>query len=264
MSADTSDAALARSLYDAERTMRAAEPLRSLRPDLTLAGAYTIQREVDALRSAAGETPLGWKIGLASRAFMARVGADEPFWARTFSGKVFDSPATLDLSGWFRAQFEPELALVLGVDLAGPGVTREQARAAIRAVRPAFEIVDKRASIDGVDVIESVADSGWFAGAVLGPEVPADGLDLDAVSVVVRDESGGPETNGSSSILMDGPSGCLAWLANRVADFGLSLRSGDIVLSGTMTGAHPITVQPSTVTYTGLGPQPITISVAGR
>lgn len=265
MSTGISDTSLAQSLLEAEQSMRQAEPLRSRRPELTLTGAYAIQREADALRVAAGEAPFGWKIGLASREFMARVGAEEPFWARAFSSRVVDSPATLDLSRWFRAQFEPELALVLGADLAGPGVTREQARAAIRAVRPAFEIVDKRAAVDGVDVIESVADSGWFAGAVLGPEVSADGLNLDAVTVVVREDGGsGTETTGAATILMDGPSGCLAWLANRVADFGLVLHTGDIVFSGTMTGAHPIARQPAIATYRGLGSEPIAISVSGR
>ena len=122
MSADISDSALARSLYGAEQTLRKAEPMLSRRPDLTLAGAYAIQREVDDLRIATGAEPIGWKIGLASRAFMERVGAEEPFWARIFEGRIFDSPAEIDLSRYFRAQFEPELALVLGRDLAGPGV----------------------------------------------------------------------------------------------------------------------------------------------
>ena len=94
-------------------------------------------------------------------------------------------------------------------------------------------------------------------------KIPADGLDLDAVSVVVRDGAG-TETTGAATILMDGPAGCLAWLANRVADSGLALHAGDVVLSGTMTGAHPITGQPSVVTYTGLASEPISISVAGR
>jgi 2-keto-4-pentenoate hydratase len=262
MSEGTGNTALAQSLFDAEQTLRKAEPLRSRRPELTLAEAYAIQREVDAARTAAGAQPFGWKIGLASRAFMERVGADEPFWARTYSEKVVDSPATLDLSRWFRAQFEPELGLVLGRDLVGPGVTRERARAAIRAVRPAFEIVDQRAAVDGIIVIEAVADSGWFAGAVLGPEVPAAGLDLDAVTISVRE--GDTETAGAASMLMDGPAGCLAWLANRVADAGLTLHAGDIVLSGTMTGAHPITSQPAVVTYNGLGPESISISVSGQ
>lgn len=264
MNADTSVAALARSLFEAEQMLRKAEPLRSVRPDLTVADAYAIQREVDRLREAAGERPIGWKIGLASREFMARVGATEPFWARMYSGRVYDNGATLDLSRYFRAQFEPELALVLGADLAGPGITREQARAAIRSVRPAFEIVDTRAAVNGVDVLESTADSGWNAGGVLGPEVPAAGLDLDAVTIVVREGADGmTETTGAATILMDGPAGCLAWLANRVADSGLALRAGDIILSGTMTGAHPITDHPATVTYSGLGPEPISISVSG-
>jgi len=263
MSARADFAALAQSLYDAEQTGQATQAMLTQQPDLTLTDAYAVQREVDALRVAGGASPFGWKIGLASRAFMERVGADEPFWARTFSDRIFDSPATIDLSGWHNARFEPELALVLGADLAGPGVTREQARAAIRAVRPAFEIVDSRATVNGVVVIESVADSGWFAGAVLGPEIPADGLDLDGVTVAVR-EGDGTETTGAATILMDGPAGCLAWLANRVADSGLSLRAGDIVLSGTMTGAHPISREPSTATYSGVSPEPITISVVGR
>ena len=118
MSAAMSNAELARTLFDSEQTLRKAAPLRSHRPGLTLADAYAIQREVDGLREAAGQQPIGWKIGLASREFRARMGASEPFWARMYSGRVHDSGATLDLSRYHQARFEPELGLVLGADLA--------------------------------------------------------------------------------------------------------------------------------------------------
>jgi 2-oxo-hept-3-ene-1,7-dioate hydratase len=265
MSGETSNAALARSLYESERTVRKAPALRSRRPDLTLADAYLIQREVDALREAAGERPIGWKIGLASREFMARMGASEPFWARMYSGRVFDNGAVIEMDRYHHARFEPELGLVLGSDLAGPGVTSEQARAAIRAVRPAFEIVDTRANVEGLVVVEAVADSGSFAGVVLGPEVASDGLDLDAITIVVREgENGETVTHGAAAVLADGPAGILAWLANQVGAAGMALRAGEIVLAGTMTGAHAITEHPAVVAYSGLGPQPIEVRVSGR
>ncbi|MGH9176001.1 MAG: 2-keto-4-pentenoate hydratase, partial [Vicinamibacterales bacterium] len=224
MSETMSNADLARALFDAEQTVRKAAPLRSHRPGLTLADSYAIQREVDALREATGQQPIGWKIGLASREFMARMGASEPFWARMYSSRVHDSGATLDLSRYHHARFEPELGLILGVDLTGPGVTSEQARAAIRAVRPAFEIVDTRADVEGLVVVEAVADSGSNAGCVLGPEVPAAGLDLDAITIVVREgDEGATVMHGAATILMDGPAGILAWLANQVGAAGLSL-----------------------------------------
>jgi 2-keto-4-pentenoate hydratase len=259
-------AALARRLWEAEQALTRARPLLADQPDLSIADAYRVQREVDELRLAAGDTPIGRKIGLASRELLARVGAREPFWARVFAGRRFSSGVTLDLGRYFQVLLEPEIALVLGADLAAPHTTREQARAAVRAVAPAFEVVERRTRSEGIVVAETIADSGWNAGCVLGAEIPAGAIDLDAVEMTLHSARSGHLATGRSSALMDGPAGCLAWLANAAAAAGLPLRAGEIVLSGAVTGAaYPLAPGDMvTAEFHGLGTAPAVVTVSAR
>src|SRR5690606_32975029 len=156
------------------------------------AHAYAVQRAVTALREQDGSRRVGWKIGLSSAELMQRAGMDEPFWAPIFDSGMHQSGATLAVKRFLFPRVEVEVALVLGEDLNRRRITPEDARGAIRAVHPAFEIVDVRTTTRTLDALESTADSGWNAGFVLGPELPAEGIDLSAVTARVLEDY--PET----------------------------------------------------------------------
>lgn len=255
---------LAETLWDAERSAQPARELRALLPELDIATAYAIRREVDLMRMIHGAAPVGRKIGLASRELLERAGAAEPFWAYIFSTGQARNNATLDLRGLLRPQLEPEIAVVLGEDLDAPGVTYERARAAIATVHPAFEIVDTRTDVRGLDVPEVIADSGWNAGFVLGEAVPAAGLDLDAIRVRLVSAVNGPLREGDAAMLLDGPVGCLAWLAEKLLAIGEPLRAGEIVLTGTLAGATPLKYGDTlTAEFTGFGPRVLKVTVSG-
>jgi 2-keto-4-pentenoate hydratase len=256
--------ALAETLWDAERTGRPARRLRALLPELSVANAYAIRREVDLMRMIQGAAPVGRKIGLAARELQERFGAEEPFWAYIFSTGRLRNGATLDLSGLLRPQLEPEVAVLLGHDLDTPGVTKARAAAAIATVQPAFEIVDQRTDAEGFDLGEVIADSGWNAGFLLGDAIPATGLDLDAVQVRLSSAVRGELRTGDATELMDGPAGCLAWLAEKMIAIGEPLRAGELVLTGTLAGATPLKYSDTiTAEFTGLGPQPVKVWVSG-
>ena len=256
--------ALAEMLWDAERTGRPARRLRALLPELSVSNAYAIRREVDLMRMTQGAAPVGRKIGLAARELQERFGAEEPFWAYIYSTGSLRNGATLDLKGVLRPQLEPEVAVLLGHDLDTPGVTKARAAAAIATVQPAFEIVDQRTDADGSDLAEAIADSGWNAGFVLGDALPAAGLDLDAVRVRLISAVQGDLRSGDASALMDGPAGCLAWLAEKMIAIGEPLRAGEIILTGTLAGAVPLKYSDTiTAEFTGLGPAPVSVRVSG-
>jgi 2-keto-4-pentenoate hydratase len=253
---------LAAALWDAERTRTPTQPLRERVAGFAVDDAYAVQFEVAALRQAAGARAIGRKVGLASRAFLQRVGASEPFWAFVHDSGQYEDGASVPVSAFIRPRLEVELALVLGTDLPDPEITLEQARAAIAAVCPAFELVDVRTTTAGVDVIESIADSGWNAGCILGARIPAEGLDLSAVTATV---TGVDEAGAARVLLDDGPAGSLRWLANRAAAQGHPLRAGEIVLSGTLLPVLPLAPgRTTTATFHGLGPQPVSVSVTGH
>jgi 2-keto-4-pentenoate hydratase len=256
---------VARRLWQAEQAGIVTQRLTAMLPDLTLDEAYVVRREVDLLRMATGAIPVGRKIGLASRELLARAGVDEPYWAYIFDNGVVQNGATLDLSRYFRVRLEPEIALVLGKDLSERPVGRTQVASAIRGVHPAFELVDIRTDIEGLQVAEAIADSGWNAGYVLGEGVPADGVDLDAIGVRVSSQRSGPlSALGRADMLLDGPLGCLTWLAERLIADGEPLRAGEIVLTGTLAGAIPIAAgETVTAEFSGIGDEPLVVHLSG-
>jgi 2-keto-4-pentenoate hydratase len=63
---------------------------------------------------------------------------------------------------------------------------------------------------------------------------------------------------------MDGPAGCLAWLAEKMIAIGEPLRAGELVLTGTLAGATPLKYSDTiTAEFTGLSPEPVKVWVSG-
>lgn len=259
---------LASRLWHAESEARPARPLRDDVPSLTLADAYEIRAEVDALRMAHGAIPVGRKIGLAARELQELAGVDEPFWAYIFSTGRIEPGATLHLSRYINPRIEPEIALTLRHDLDGPTIAPGDVAAAVGVIQPALEVVDARTSAPGLDVVEVTADSGANAGFILGDPIPVAGVDLGAlcrVSVAVSSRSDPSlARSGDVGALMDGPLGCLLWLARHVCARGEPLRAGEIVLTGTLAGAIPVRSGDTlTVAFHGLSDQPLELAVSG-
>lgn len=258
---------LALSLWRAELAADPAQPLRERLDGFSLAHAYAVQRAVSALREEAGARRVGWKVGLSSVEMLRRAGMQEPFWAPIYDSGQHGSGATLAVRRFIFPRVETEVALVLGADLDHRRVSLEEAQAAIAAVHPAFEIVDVRTTTRVLDALESTADSGWNAGFVLGPELPADGVDVSAVTArILEDYPGTAGQVGQASLLIGGgPVSCLQWLAERAHAARQPLRAGDIILSGTILPVLPLTPGTTiTAEFTGLSDEPVTVSVSGR
>jgi len=79
-----------------------------------------------------------------------------------------------------------------------------------------------------------VADDFFGAGCVLGPaRRDWRGLDLAACEAIMT-VNGKSVGRGSGALVLGHPLEALAWLANSLAERGKALRSGDIVMTGSM------------------------------
>src|SRR5687767_15856725 len=87
-------------------------------------------------RIAAGETPIGWKVGFGTQAAMQRFGLAAPLVGFLTDRGLVPSGGTVSLEGWDRPAAEPEIAGKMGRDLAA-GADEAAARAAISALAPA-------------------------------------------------------------------------------------------------------------------------------
>jgi 2-oxopent-4-enoate/cis-2-oxohex-4-enoate hydratase len=134
---------------------------------------------------------------------------------------------------------EAEIALILKRGLKGPGVTPDEVLAATEFIVPCFEIVDSRISGWDIRIVDTVADNASCGVFVLGP-VRSDPRvhDLAALEVQVW-KNDRPLSSGLGSAVQGSPLASVAWLANTLGGYGVSLDAGEIILSGSLVPLEP-------------------------
>jgi 2-keto-4-pentenoate hydratase len=207
-------------------------------PDLDLDGAYAIQEALVARLVAAGQRPIGWKVGMAG--IVGRTPqSDGPIYGRLLAPMLVDDGGTLSAGALHEPFAEGEIAFVLGQALRGPGVDADAVRAATVEVRPAIEVFARRLDADASATADMVADNALCAHVVLGEPVAADAVDLRLVGLVFARSATIVATGAGAQVLGD-PAASVAWLANALAARGQELAAGDVVISGAVAGAHPV------------------------
>jgi 2-oxo-hept-3-ene-1,7-dioate hydratase len=174
-----------------------------------------------------------------------------------FDDMLFESGATIPKGRFIQPRIEAEIAFVLKTDLSGPNCGREQVMAATDHVVASLEILDTR--ILRVDpetkatrtIVDTIADNAANAGIVMGMErqKPSD-FDLRWVGVIVK-RNGEVEETGLGAGVLDDPASGIAWLANRLSQYGDHLRAGDIVLSGSFI--RPLEATPGSASEADFG-----------
>ena len=209
-------------------------PLTEATPGLALAEAYDIQRNLEQAVVARGERVIGWKVGFTGAAAQAAYGVTEPVAGFMLASGVFSSGDAVPAARFVGLGVEAEIAFLLKADLAGPGVTAASALLAVEGALPALELIDLRfaGKPRGVDM---VADGVATNAIVLGrPLTSVMGLDL-ALEGVVFEQNGEVVATNTAAEVMGNPLHSLAWLANTLGRMGRGLRTGDVVLTGSIS-----------------------------
>ncbi len=200
---------------------------------LSLDEGYRVQLGLVARRIAAGERQIGWKVGLTSKAIQQQVGFHEPVFACIFdetpSGHVF-TPASLIEPG-----FESELCMRLARDLP-PGSDLSAARDAVGQVHPALEIIETRGPVQQMGLL--LADNGQQKTCVLGTPVS---LPAEPEAVICSVQiNGALVATGTGNAVLGNPLNSLVWLATKLSEYGRSLKTGEIVMTGSFVRQFPI------------------------
>ena len=101
----------------------------------------TAQLTTRRARIAAGEKPLGWKVGLGSPTTMQKLGLQAPLIGFLMQRALLASGSKVSLRGYIKPVMEPEIGVRMARDLPG-GVTAKAAAAAIKEIMPAVELAD--------------------------------------------------------------------------------------------------------------------------
>lgn len=236
---------LADAFAQARRTGEPISPPRTRIESMTLDDAYEVQLLQEQAFVQAGDPVVGRKIGLTSFAMQEQLGVDQPDFGFVTRSMAAGEGHRFSPDAFIQPKVEPELALVLAHDLRGPGVTREQAIAAVGSVHAAIEIIDSRVADWDIALVDTVADNA-SCGAIAWASDPMD-VDLAALDQVECSLRLGPAgqdgevvATGRGSDVMGHPAEPLAWLANVLGERGVTLQAGQVVLTGSFTSAFPV------------------------
>jgi 2-keto-4-pentenoate hydratase len=235
--------ALARRLDEAWDSRRPITPLSESAGLSSVDDAYRIQDAWTELRVARGEQVVGRKIGLTSRAMQEAAGVYEPDFGALWSSRFVpacDERAELPWETFIQPRLEGEIAFLLGRPLAGPDVTLDDALDATDALAASFEVVDSRIIRKQFRLVDTVSDNASYGAFTLGPwDRGLTRTDLRTLGMLIsRNDEIVVEGVGAASL--GHPARAVAWLANKLAEFGVALAPGDIVLSGSLGAAIPI------------------------
>jgi 2-keto-4-pentenoate hydratase len=228
---------ISRDLYGAERDRRTLRPITETYPEIDIDTAYKIQLGLIQLKEADGEKIVGKKIGLTSKAMQKMLNVDQPDYGHIFDSMVLRDGVVFRVAELIQPKIEPEIAFILDREIKGPGVTPMQVLAATRFVVPALEIIDSRIEGWRIKLCDTIADNASSARVVLGSSPKrVDERDLKLVGMILE-KNGDIVQTGAGGAVLGHPAVAVAWLANAVGWFGVSLNAGDIIMPGALCGA---------------------------
>src|ERR1700741_1040100 len=219
---------------------RLTEGVMNLWEDARVIRGMRAQLELRRKRLAAGDAPLGWKVGFAAPAMLERLDITGPLVGFLTRNARVQSGGSVSLAGWAKPGAEPRIAAHSGRDVPA-GADHATAQAAIAGISPAIEIVDLTAPPEDPERI--LSGNIYQRHVVLNGTGPAragsasDGLTCRVIrraSEFARTSD--PQANTGEWV------GIVRHVADVLAAFGERLRSGEIVITGSVV--PPLAIEP--------------------
>jgi len=206
-------------------------------PGITIDDAYKIQLRLIEKRKKRGEVVIGKKVGLTSKAMQQLAGIDEPDYGHLTDRMVVLEGLPIRVSELIQPMVEAEIAFVLKEDLKGPGVLVSDVIRATEYIMPALEIIDGRTKRDGRRIDDSVADNAGTGRVVFSGKMSSIGdVDLRYVGLVFE-KNGDIVSTAAGAAVLGHPAQAVAWLANKLSKYGVSLNAREVVISGSLVAA---------------------------
>ncbi|MBB6262584.1 2-oxo-hept-3-ene-1,7-dioate hydratase [Paenochrobactrum gallinarii] len=238
-------------LLESHRTKVQGKRPSEMFPHIKIEDSYAISSAVADAKVKAGARVIGHKVGLTSRAMQASSKIDEPDYGYMFDDLLLADGAKVPFDSFCVPRVEPELTFILKDRLVGPNIGLVDVLRATEWIVPSIEIIDARVT-EPRKIFDTVADNGAAAGLVLGgrPMRPDD-VDLRWAGAIFYRNSDIEETGLAAGVLGH-PAMAIAWLANKLAQFGDGLEPGQMILSGSFT--RPVWAAKGDTLHADFGP----------
>lgn len=227
----------ARELFEAEETTSEIKPLTERDKDLDVKDAYQIQLETVKLKTDQGKKVIGKKVGLTSKAMQEMLKVDEPDYGHLFDDMEVKNGDVIDTKTMIAPRVEAEIGFILSEDLVGPNITFLDVIMATDYVVPTLEIIDSRIEDWKIKLVDTVADNGSSAKVVIGDQKKnLEEVDL-RLNGMILSKNDDIIATGAGAAALGHPAEAIAWLANKLSEFDITLKKGELILPGALSGA---------------------------
>ena len=231
-------------------------PITANEANFSVADGYTVLAEIERRRRAQGWQAVGRKIGFTNRTIWPRYGVYQPMWAPVWTRTVHfaaDGKATLPLNGLVQPRIEPEVVFKLK---ASPPVSDDPSAmlSCIEWIAPGFEIVQSHFPDWKFGAADCTAACGLHGALVIGATTPVTDTNRATLAAMLPafeltlSRGGSVIDRGTGSNVLGSPLLALAHLVRLLAQQpqapslqAPSLAAGEIVTTGTITDAWPVT-----------------------
>jgi len=242
-------AALAETVLAARSASRLIEPISASRADFDMSDAEAIAERILALRVAQGETRIGRKIGFTNRAMWETYGVTGPIWGDMFDTTVVDVPADpieIALPPLPQPRIEPEIVFGLRTAPDDPDMSLADLATCIDWVAHGYELVSAIYPNWQQSAADAHAACGMHGVLYVGPRQDFGALgsapDVVLAELQLTLTGGDVVATGKGRVVLDGPLHALRHLVSALDAMGADpLAAGDVVTTGTLTDAFPIT-----------------------
>lgn len=222
-----------------------AELPSELRP-ATIAQGYEIQSHIEQL----SKSPLwGWKIAATSLHGQKHINVDRPLAGRILRERLTPYGETVPLGSNRMGVAELEFAFRVGKDIEprSHGVwEQEEVMDAVDGLFLGSEMPDSRyEDFVAVGAAQLIADNACADRYMLGPEVKGNWRSVDLAAHQVSGWVKGQDDKvfeGKGENVLGDPRIAMTWIANELGRYGVTLRKGEFVTTGTCI--IPLTIRP--------------------
>ncbi len=205
---------------------------------LTLEQAYGVQDELIRLRQGKGEIVMGYKAGLTTTPAQKKFGINEAVRGTLFESMI-RQPGTVYKRDFSRMFIETEIGFRFEKEVTEPVKDIKSLKSAVVSVFPAIELPDLSYTdmnlAKGCDIIASNVAARTV---LIGKEVAKGAKELNEVNVTLF-HNGREVGSGIGSNALGDQWGALKWTVNSAVSGGGKIKSGYIVITGSLTQPMP-------------------------
>ncbi|MCF2570783.1 2-keto-4-pentenoate hydratase [Brevibacterium sp. UCMA 11754] len=199
---------------------------------------FRIQQQIVRIKKTRGDKVVGFKLGNIAKAMQDKFGVDEPDYGYLLASHFLPENLPVPASDFIEPFIELEVGFVLKHELSGSHITAADVISATDYVLPALEIIDSRVKNWNIGLGDTLADSGSAGAVILGAQ-PRSLSDVNVSDMHGEIQFDGQTVaEGNSSAVYGSPVSAIAWLCRRIAEYGVGLRAGDLVIPGSCLAAE--------------------------